>query len=240
MKTTIIINVFNRLQFLEKGLLALYNQNQNFNELIISDDGSTEDVESVIKTFAEKVDYKVKFISQEHTGFRLAKCRNNAIRTAEGEFLIFMAFGPLVTLGAYYVNTGDMCLEAFAVGVPQGFLITGVIWINQFPDYEADKSAGKKNLVVLLGRAISRYLYCLIMILSFISVILLVSMMGITYLIMLAFISFPLAFKSMIVVWRKHLDYKAMIPAQAMTIQTVIAQGLLVSLGLFLSRFINV
>lgn len=157
-----------------------------------------------------------------------------------GEFLIFMAFGPLVTLGAYYVNTGSMSLEAFAIGFPQGFLITGVIWINQFPDYEADKSAGKKNLVVLLGTAISKYLYCLIMILSFVSIIFLVSMMGISYLIMLAFISFPLAFKAMIIVWKKHLDYEALIPAQAMTIQTVIAQGLLVSLGLSLSRFINV
>jgi 1,4-dihydroxy-2-naphthoate octaprenyltransferase len=157
-----------------------------------------------------------------------------------GEIIIFLAFGPLVTLGAYYVNAGSMSLEAFAIGFPQGFLITGVIWINQFPDYEADKSAEKKNLVVLLGTAISRYLYCLIMILSFISIILLVSMMGITYLIMLAFISFPLAFKAMMIVWKKHLDYEALIPAQAMTIQTVIAQGLLLSFGLFLSLLINV
>ena len=157
-----------------------------------------------------------------------------------GELLIFIAFGPLITLGAYYVNTGSMSFEAFTIGFPQGFLITGVIWINQFPDYEADKAAGKKNLVVLLGPVMARYLYSLIMILSFISIILLVSMMEMSYLIMLAFISFPIAFKAMIIVWKNHLDHEALIPAQVMTIQTVIAQGLLASLGLFLSRFINV
>jgi len=67
-----------------------------------------------------------------------------------GEAVIFFAFGPLVTLGTYYVMSGSLSWPAFAIGVPQGFFITGVIWINQFPDYEADRSANKRNLVVKL------------------------------------------------------------------------------------------
>ena len=157
-----------------------------------------------------------------------------------GESVIFFAFGPLVTLGAYYVNSGYLSLESFAIGFPQGFLITGVIWINQFPDYKADKEAGKKNLVVQLGPGLSRYLYCFIIIVSFISIILLVSVMKIHYLVMLAFISFPMALRAMGIAWREYLSYESLIPAQALTIQTVIAQGLLLSFGLFLGRFINV
>jgi len=157
-----------------------------------------------------------------------------------GEIVIFFTFGPLVTLGAYYVNSGSLSLESFAIGFPQGFLITAVIWVNQFPDYQADKEAGKKNLVVRLGPGISRYLYCLIMILSFISIILLVGILKIHYLVMLAFISFPLALRAMRIVWREYLSRDYMIPAQALTIQTVIAQGLLMSFGLFLSRLTNV
>jgi 1,4-dihydroxy-2-naphthoate octaprenyltransferase len=157
-----------------------------------------------------------------------------------GEVIIFFAFGPLVTLGAYYVNTGSLSLESFAVGFPQGFLITGVIWVNQFPDYQADRDAGKRNLVVRLGPRVSRYLYCLIMILSFISVILLVGLLKIHYLVMLAFISFPLASRAMAIVWREYLSRDYLIPAQALTIQTIIAQGMLLSFGLFLSRLINV
>jgi 1,4-dihydroxy-2-naphthoate octaprenyltransferase len=156
-----------------------------------------------------------------------------------GEAIIFFAFGPLVTEGAYYVNTGSLSLESFAIGFPQGFLITGVIWINQFPDYQADREAGKKNLVVRLGPAISRYFYCLIMILSFISVILLVGLFKMHYLIMLAFISFPFALRAMGIVWREYLSRDYIIPAQALTIQVIIAQGLLLSFGLFLSRLID-
>ena len=153
-----------------------------------------------------------------------------------GELAIFFAFGPLVTLGSYYVMTDAFTLTAFMIGFPQGFLITAVIWINQFPDYEADRAAGKKNLVVKLGLGLSRYLYSVIMLMSFAFVIFLISIMGQSYLIMISFISIPLAVKAMIIVFREYLDYEKLIPAQALTINTLIAQGLLLSLGLFLSR----
>ena len=153
-----------------------------------------------------------------------------------GELAIFFAFGPLVTLGSYYVMTDAFTLTAFMIGFPQGFLITAVIWINQFPDYEADMAAGKKNLVVKLGPGLSRYLYSIIMLMSFAFVIFLISIMGQSYLIMISFISIPLAIKAMIIVFREYLDYEKLIPAQALTINTLIAQGLLLSLGLFLSR----
>jgi len=156
-----------------------------------------------------------------------------------GEIVIFFAFGPLITMGTHYVMSGHLSWQAFALGLPQGFLIAEVIWINQFPDYKADKEANKKNLVVLLGPNISRYLYCLIMILAFVAVIFLVGIVGLSYLIMIAFVSFPLAFKAIRILWKEYLSHEGLIPAQALTIQTLVAQGLLLSLGLVLSRFIH-
>ena len=157
-----------------------------------------------------------------------------------GEIVIFFAFGPLITLGAYYVLSGSLSWQAFTLGIPQGFLITGVIWINQFPDYEADKEAGKKNLVVILGPKISRLLYLLIILLSFAAIIFLVGVMEFSYLIMISFISFPIAIKAIRIVWKEYLSYEGLIPAQALTIQGLIVQGLLLSLCLILSRFIHV
>lgn len=157
-----------------------------------------------------------------------------------GEMVIFFAFGPLITLGAYYAMSGHLSWQAFAIGFPHGFLITEVIWINQFPDYQADKEAEKKNLVVRLGLDYSRYLYCLIMLLSFVAVIFLVGFTGSSYLIMISFISFPLVIKSMRILWTEYLSHERLIPAQALTIQTLVAQGLLLSLGYVLSRFIHV
>ncbi|OPX38419.1 MAG: 1,4-dihydroxy-2-naphthoate octaprenyltransferase [Desulfobacteraceae bacterium 4484_190.2] len=155
-----------------------------------------------------------------------------------GEICIFFAFGPFITLGAYYVMSGSLNWAAFALGFPQGFLITAVIWINQFPDYEADRDAGKKNLVVRLGPKLSRYPYCVIMLAAFIIVIFLIGVVGLTYLTMLSFIAFPLAFKAIKILWNEYLSYEGLIPAQALTIQTLIAHGVLLSLGLVLSRLV--
>lgn len=156
-----------------------------------------------------------------------------------GEVLIFFAFGPLVSLGAYYAITGVLNVPSFVVGIPQGFLITGVIWINEFPDYEADKSVGKNNLVVRIGPELARYLYCFIMAMSFMSVIFIAGFFNMSKLILLAFIAFPLAFNAMKIAWKEYLSYEKLIPGQALTVQTVVTQGLLISLGLIISRLIS-
>ena len=155
-----------------------------------------------------------------------------------GEISIFFAFGPLITLGTYYVMSGSLSWHAFALGFPQGFFIAEIIWINQFPDYQADLEAGKKNLVVRLGPKTSRYIYCAIMLLAFVSVIFLIRIMGLPYLLMLSFIVFPLAVKSMKILWRQYLSHEGLIPAQALTIKTQFTHGVLLSLGLVLSRLV--
>jgi len=153
-----------------------------------------------------------------------------------GELVIFFAFGPLITFGTFYVMSGFLSWNAFALGFPQGFFITAVIWINQFPDYEADRAAGKKNLVVRWGPRISRALYALIMMLGFLSVLFLISIVGFSYLIMLAFMAFPLALKAVMILWKEYLSHERLVPAQAVTIETLIAHGFLLAIGLILSR----
>lgn len=156
-----------------------------------------------------------------------------------GEILIFFAFGPFITLGTYYVMSGSLSWQAFLLGFPQGFFIAGVIWINQFPDYQADRVAGKYNLVVRWGPDIGKYLYCVIMLLAFIVVIFLICIAGFSYLTMLSFFALPLGVKAMKILWKEYLSHKELIPAQALTIQTLIAHGLLLSAGVVLGRFIS-
>ncbi|MBW1730781.1 MAG: 1,4-dihydroxy-2-naphthoate octaprenyltransferase [Deltaproteobacteria bacterium] len=154
-----------------------------------------------------------------------------------GEILIFLAFGPLITFGTYYALSGDLSMRAFLLGVPQGFLITGVIWINEFPDYEADKQVGKQNLVVRLGLEKSRYLYAVIMLLSFVCILVYVIASYMSYLALVAFFSLPFALKAIHIAWHHYGEHDRIIPAQALTIQTLIVQGLLLSGTLALSKW---
>lgn len=68
-----------------------------------------------------------------------------------GEVAVAFAYGPLVVCGTYLVQAGEVTVPvAHASGI-LGLLVAAFLWINQFPDYSADESAGKRNLVVRLG-----------------------------------------------------------------------------------------
>lgn len=68
-----------------------------------------------------------------------------------GEAAVGLSFGVLTVLGAYLVQTGELGTHAFFSSLPMAFLIAALLFINEFPDYEADKKAGKRTLVVRLG-----------------------------------------------------------------------------------------
>nr|NIV28715.1 hypothetical protein [Anaerolineae bacterium] len=69
-----------------------------------------------------------------------------------GELLVGLNFGVLMTLGAYYVQARHLDWEPLLAALPVMFLIMAVLYVNEFPDYEADKAVGKATLVVRLGR----------------------------------------------------------------------------------------
>ena len=89
-KVSLIITVYNRVNLLRKCLISLSYQSVKPDELIISDDGSDENVLDGISDIIKNLSLPTKFVSQNHEGFRLAKCRNNGVRVAEGELLIFL------------------------------------------------------------------------------------------------------------------------------------------------------
>jgi 1,4-dihydroxy-2-naphthoate octaprenyltransferase len=156
-----------------------------------------------------------------------------------GEITIFFAFGPLITLGTYYVLTGLLDGPAFLLGFPLGFLITAIIWINEFPDYQADKEAGKRNLVVRMGLVPARWVYLLLMLLPYPFLVFLVWGLELPAWILLGWLTLPLALKGIAILWKEYNHPGKLIPAQALTIQTHMLLGLLMVTGLLLQRFIE-
>jgi 1,4-dihydroxy-2-naphthoate octaprenyltransferase len=77
-----------------------------------------------------------------------------------GELAVALAYGPTIVLGTYLVQTGAFSATLVHLSAILGLLVAAFLWINQFPDYRADESAGKRNLVVRLGlsRAAIAYL----------------------------------------------------------------------------------
>jgi 1,4-dihydroxy-2-naphthoate octaprenyltransferase len=149
-----------------------------------------------------------------------------------GEGLIFLAFGPLLSWGVYYVQTGKLSLLGAMVSLPLAFLITAIIWINEFPDLEADMAAAKRHLVARLGLSASRWLYAALMLAPFISLFVLMEIFHLPDLIVAGLVTLPLALRAVRLVFRTENTTPEFVTAQALTIQTHFFMGLSLTLAL--------
>ena len=84
-KVSIIIPVYNRNEFLPETILSCINQTYSNIEIIIVDDGSTEDIKSTVKSVFEQSSRKIdwKYIWQKRSNANVA--RNNGIKKATGD-----------------------------------------------------------------------------------------------------------------------------------------------------------
>ncbi|MDG2341810.1 MAG: UbiA family prenyltransferase [Cytophagales bacterium] len=108
--------------------------------------------------------------------FYTAKPLRLVSRRGLGELAVFLAFGPLLTLGSgFAISSETISLFSsefyilLSLGVPFGFLTTNILYINQFPDADSDVLTGKNHLVVTLGKKVARWGYFIFLSLGFYS-----------------------------------------------------------------------
>lgn len=78
-----------------------------------------------------------------------------------GEIIIGFSYGWLPIAASFYIQTGELHPLVHLMSLPVGLSIFNVILINEFPDYPADLSEGKKTLTVRLGKKTASYIYAL-------------------------------------------------------------------------------
>lgn len=152
-----------------------------------------------------------------------------------GELLIGTCFGPLVVIGSYVVQTGRISKTAFAASLPVGLLIGLVVFINEFPDFEADRSVGKRTLVVLLGKSNALMVYHISLILLFLYSITVVAAGWLPAHILIVLLTLPLALKAYGVSKKHFRSVQDLLPANAATIGLHLSFGLLLSFGFILA-----
>jgi 1,4-dihydroxy-2-naphthoate octaprenyltransferase len=91
-----------------------------------------------------------------------------------GEIAIWFSCGWLATIAGYYLQTGEISLVATLASLPGATSVFLVILINEIPDIESDRTSGKRNLVVRLGRERAMLLYAILLILCFVNIIVIV------------------------------------------------------------------
>lgn len=143
-----------------------------------------------------------------------------------GEVFIGLNFGVLMTFGAYYVQAQDIILEPFAASIPIAILITTILYINEFPDFKADKAVMKYTVVVRLGLERASKGYVVLMSSVYASVLLMILFSILHWYMLVVLATIPLAVVGMRTA-RSHYDHSLrLIPAYAATIQTHLFTGL--------------
>jgi 1,4-dihydroxy-2-naphthoate polyprenyltransferase len=70
-----------------------------------------------------------------------------------GEIAVALGFGPIMVLGAYFVQAQRFSFEAVYLSLPVAILIALVLYVNEIPDRAGDAAAGKRTLPVRLSKA---------------------------------------------------------------------------------------
>lgn len=151
-----------------------------------------------------------------------------------GEAAVFVAYGPLICAGTYLVMTRSLPTWVVLLGLPLGVLIAAFLWINEFPDYRADASAGKRTLVVRLGRVTAARVFAGLIVAAF--VLLFVSLaFGVPSGALGGLIAAIPAIGAVSTLLTAPEDMQRIVPAQGKTLMTFVAYAVGASVGLIVT-----
>jgi len=147
-----------------------------------------------------------------------------------GEITIGLNYGILAVAGSYFVQTQDYSATAFFASLPMAGFAAAILYINQFPDFEPDRSAGKRNWVVRLGRERAKTYYNYLILGSFSLLLLGIALQYLPIWTGLSFIILPLGLKAIQVLKENYQQKQALIPAIQNTIALHSLMGLLLTI----------
>lgn len=88
-KIAIIITTYNSEEWLKKVLQGYVLQTEKNIEIIIADDGSTDQTKKIINSFTSKFKFPIVHVWQEDNGFQKTKILNKAILNSNSDYLLF-------------------------------------------------------------------------------------------------------------------------------------------------------
>ncbi|HSG29333.1 MAG TPA: 1,4-dihydroxy-2-naphthoate octaprenyltransferase [Candidatus Krumholzibacterium sp.] len=151
-----------------------------------------------------------------------------------GELSVGVGYG-LISVGAFYVQSGTISTTSVVASLPMAFLVTCIILINEFQDYRGDMAAGKDTLVVRSGRERAVVLFGTLIAAAFLSLIAGVELKVLPLHALAGLLPAPLAIRA-VVTARKSFDRPAdLVPANAATIASHALTGLLMTAGFILA-----
>jgi 1,4-dihydroxy-2-naphthoate octaprenyltransferase len=151
-------------------------------------------------------------------------------RVGLGEIGCVIGFS-LWSIGPYFVLTGRYSLSILSVSLISGLMGVALLIINEFPDLEADRAGGRRNIPIMLGLDGASKIYSLVVASTYVWLLVLVIARILPVFALLAFITLPVAVRVMTLVLRDYQDDQKLMKALGLDVVIVLTVPFLVALG---------
>ncbi len=149
-----------------------------------------------------------------------------------GELCVLLGFLGIVN-GTDFVQRQSFSLQPVIVGMPYALLATNLLYINQYPDRQADESAGKRNLVVRLAPTFSVWIYFALVLLVLIWIAAMIALGRLPILAFVAALPLILSWQAFRILHRYASQPAKLLPAIKLTLASMLGHALLLSIILF-------
>ena len=151
-----------------------------------------------------------------------------------GEFFVAVK-GSMIVIGTFFIQSGDVNIESILAGIVIGTLSSLVLFIASFPDHDADKSKGRKTLVIVVGKKKAIKLFWIFPLISYVVILIGVSASLFPVLSLITLLSFPLIIKSGLGLQKNYDAIDELVPFMSSTLKFSRITGVLFALSFLLS-----
>ncbi len=147
-----------------------------------------------------------------------------------------LGFGVLMVMGTDFVLTGRYSWPAFAASLVPFFLVSNLLLLNQFPDAEADRSVGRRHLLIAAGRRSSAVVYAAFLGLTYLSIAAAVYLGLLPRASLLGLLTLAVAVRTAAGVLKHANDTKKLLPYLGSNVLLNLLTPALVAVGLFIGK----
>jgi 1,4-dihydroxy-2-naphthoate octaprenyltransferase len=133
------------------------------------------------------------------------------------EFFVALK-GTMIVIGTFFIQSNQVTIESVLGGIVVGVLSSLVLFVASFPDHDADKSKGRKTLVIVVGKEKATYLFWAFPSISY-SIIIVGVFIGVfPYLSLITLVSAPLMIKAGFGLKRNFNSVDELLPSMSSTL----------------------
>ena len=157
-----------------------------------------------------------------------------------GEIFAGLGLGTLPVLGVYFIQTGKYSPEAAFISIIPGLLTFNLLYLNEFPDLEADKKGGRHHIVIALGRKKASILYTAIIIMTYLFVVVGVITKIMPAITLISLVTLPIAYEAAVTTIKYYDNIPKLIPALKFNVITILGIDTLLALSYFIAHIMSV